>query len=134
MRRNFLQGLDNPFFREYHQPNNFKCFPVGLTGTMIEVRCSSVPRPCGAGTPGGGKGMSPKLEPVPAPLPAGPSEKIRRTVTYVERYHWPAILPEDGGDCCIAEPVCGRECSEKRSRPDFLPERRFGKNRNTCFS
>ncbi len=55
---------------------------------MVEARDASVPLSQGYRQPEEGKGPPPKWERRLKGRPAGTPEKIRRTVTYVERYHW----------------------------------------------
>ena len=70
--------------REYLHHNDF-IHPIPLG--QIEARLTRVPLSIRSRDPGqAGKGMPPKWEPVPVPVPAGSSDKICRTVTYVERY------------------------------------------------
>ena len=76
--------LDMGTKREYLHHNNF-IHPIPLG--QIEARLTRVPLSIRSRDPGqAGKGMPPKWEPVPVPVPAGSSDKICRTVTYVERY------------------------------------------------
>ena len=63
--------------------------------SMIEVRTSSVPSLTGR-SPGGERGGRRRVPQVPAAGLPGPSENIRRTATFVERYQT-AVSPQPLG-------------------------------------
>lgn len=71
--------------------HNFSPYPVGQGGTipaMIEARLakSTIGNPAGTGDGKGAAAETP-VSPVPCGAGVGPPEKIRRTVTQVERCH-----------------------------------------------
>ena len=66
---------------------HFNNFTHPITLGQIEARLTKVPLSKRSRDPGqAGKGMPPKWRSVPVSVSAGSSDKICRTVTYVERY------------------------------------------------
>lgn len=96
---------------------------------MVEAQRTSVPSIRRSRNSGRGKGPLPKWRTFPAVCSAGPAENIRRTVTYVERYHWP--MPRHWG--AVFFEMASHGCSAasmavvfyaKRERKSFMNMRR----------